>query len=209
MRTTMNRRIAAGVSAVAVSAVGFGLAGATTAGAAAADAAGAAHGAHAIPAAATPGTYEIFLNVGAGFFDAGQLYLNSDSSWSLQDYTDGGTWDTVGATLGMSDFNAGYVDDAAWGAKVSGTNLGSAASRERSSRPTSDRSPSTQSSSLRVFGRIPAPVGRRSPQPFDLRVAMRRSPGRTTPSSVDPRIRRCTARTTRGPCPGSATPERT
>ena len=128
MRTTTKHRIAAGVSAVAISAVGLGLAGATTAGAAPADATGGA-GAHAdaTPAAATPGTYEIFLNVGSGFTDDGQLYLNSDSSWSLQDFTDGGTWETVGATLGMSDFNAGYTEDSAWGAKVSGTNLGSAA----------------------------------------------------------------------------------
>lgn len=126
MSTTMKRRIAAGVSAVAISAVGFGLAGATTAGAAPADSTGAAHGAAATPAAATSGTYEIFLNTGSGFFDAGQLYLNSNSSWSMQDYTDGGTWATVGATLGMSDFSAGYENDAAWGVHVvSGTKLGS------------------------------------------------------------------------------------
>ena len=126
MGTTMKRRIAAGMSAAAISAVGLGLAGATTAGAVSADATGATGGAHATPAAATTGTYEIFFNTGSGFFDAGQLYLNSDSSWSLSDYADGGTWETVGPTLGMSDYNAGYANDGAWGAKVSGTNLGSA-----------------------------------------------------------------------------------
>ena len=51
--------------------------------------------------------------------------VNSDSSWSLSDYADGGTWETVGPTLGMSDYNAGYANDGTWGAKVSGTNLGS------------------------------------------------------------------------------------
>jgi hypothetical protein len=126
MRTTMKRRIAAGVSAFAISATGFALAGATTAEAAPADATGATQGTHAIPAAATPGTYEIYFNTGSGFFDAGQLYLNSNNSWSMSEYLDGGTWETVGATLGMSDYDAGYADDAAAGAKVSGTNLGSA-----------------------------------------------------------------------------------
>jgi hypothetical protein len=127
MRRTMMRRIAAGLSAAAISAAGFGLAGATTAEAAPTDSTGGgAAGAHAVPAAATPGTYEIFLNVGTGFSDAGQLFLNSDSSWSMSNFTDGGTWDTVGATLGMSDFKAGYTNDSAWAARVSGTNLGSA-----------------------------------------------------------------------------------
>ncbi len=126
MKAKTKYRIGAAVSAFAISAVGFGLAGATTAGASSADATGGATGTHATPAAATPGTYELFINAGSGFEDVGQLYLNSDTSWSLQNYSDGGTWDTVGAALGMSDYNAGYTDDAAWGAKVSGTNLGSA-----------------------------------------------------------------------------------
>ncbi len=127
MNAKMKYRIAAAISAGAISAVGFGLAGATTAGASSADVTARATGTHATPAAATPGTYELYINSGSGFADAGQLYLNSDTSWSLENYIDGGTWDTVGATLGMSDYNAGYTDDAAWGAKVSGTNLGSAA----------------------------------------------------------------------------------
>jgi hypothetical protein len=127
MKAKMKYRIAAAVSAGAISALGFGLAGATTAGASPGDATGGATGTHATPAAATPGTYELYVNEGSGFGDAGQLYLNSDTSWSLADFSDGGTWDTVGATLGMSDFDAAYTYDAAWGAKVSGTNLGSAA----------------------------------------------------------------------------------
>lgn len=128
MSTSVKRRIAAGVSTVTISMVGFGLAGATTAGATPGDATGAGSGAHAdaTPAAATPGTYEIFFNNGSGFFDAGQLYLNSNTSWSLSNYADGGTWETVGKTIGMSDYSAAYPDDGAWGAKVNGTNLGSA-----------------------------------------------------------------------------------
>ena len=129
MRTTTKRRIAVALSTAAISTVGLGLAAATTAAAAPADVTGAASGAHAhvTSAAATPGTYEAYFNSGSGFYDAGPLYLNADTSWSLADYTDGGTWYTVGKTLGMSDYNAGYTYAAALGAKVNGTNLGSAA----------------------------------------------------------------------------------
>jgi hypothetical protein len=128
MSATTKRRIAAGLSAAAISAVGFGLAGATAAGAAGANAAGGRTVTHATPAAATPGTYELFINFGTGFTDEGQLYLNSNASWSSQAFIDGGTWSTVGPTIGMSDFNAGDPHDASWGAKVSATSLGSAAS---------------------------------------------------------------------------------
>jgi hypothetical protein len=126
MIATRKRRIAAGVSAVVISALGFGLAGATAAGAAGTrSAAGSATGTHATPAAATVGTYELYVNSGSGFVDSGQLYLNSDASWSLQNYTNSGTWETVGPTLGMSDFGAGYTNGAAWAAQVfSSTQIG-------------------------------------------------------------------------------------
>ncbi len=126
MKAKTKYRVGAVLSAGVISAVGLGFAGATTAGASPGDAAAGGTGTHATPAAAMAGTYEIFLNSGSGFVDSGQLYLNSNSSWSMQDYTDGGTWETVGQTLGMSDFAAGYANDSAWGARVSGTKLGSA-----------------------------------------------------------------------------------
>jgi hypothetical protein len=44
----------------------------------------------------------------------------------MSNYTDGGMFHTAGATLGMSDYNAGYPNDGVLGARVSGTNLGSA-----------------------------------------------------------------------------------
>ncbi len=127
MRTITKYRIGTALSAAAISAVALGLAGTTASAAAPRDATGGSAGTHVTPAAAMVGTYEIFLNTGSGFADSGQLFLNSNSSWSLSNYTDGGTWDTVGKTLGMSDFDAGYPDDSAWGAKVSGGDLGSAA----------------------------------------------------------------------------------
>ena len=123
---TRKSRLGAALSAAAISVVGLGLAGVTPAGAASRDVTGGATGAHITPAAAEVGTYEIYINAGSGFFDAGQLYLNSNTSWSLENYSDGGTWDTVGKTLGMSDFDAGYTNGAAWAAKVSGPDLGSA-----------------------------------------------------------------------------------
>ena len=126
MKATMKYRIGAALAAAAVSAMGFGLAGATTAGAATANAASGATGSHARPATAMVGTYEIYANYGSGFVDDGQFYVNSNNSWSFQDFPDGGTWETVGATFGMSDFNGGYTDDAVFGAKVDGANLGSA-----------------------------------------------------------------------------------
>ncbi len=131
MKAKTKYRIAAVLSAAAVSTMGLGLAGATTAGAASADstAGGTGNGtaAHVRPAAAMVGTYELFFNSGSGFVDSGQLYLNSDTSWSMQDFTDGGSYWTVGQTLGMSDFNAGYPNGGALGVKVSGSNLGSPA----------------------------------------------------------------------------------
>src|ERR1700722_13711441 len=128
MNGTTKYRIGAALSACAISAAGFGLAGASPAGAASSDvtAGGASTHGSAAPAAAGTGTYELFINYGSGFGDEGQLYLNSDTSWSLQNFSDGGSWSTVGQTFGMSDFNAGYANGAAWGAKTSGTNLGSA-----------------------------------------------------------------------------------
>jgi hypothetical protein len=126
MKVNVKYRIGAALSAAAISAMGFGLAGATTAGAAPANAASGATGSHARPATAMVGTYEIYANYGSGFVDDGQLYLDSDNSWSFQDFPDGGTWETVGATFGMSDFNGGYTDGAVFGAKVDGANLGSA-----------------------------------------------------------------------------------
>jgi hypothetical protein len=130
MNGTTKYRIGAALSACAISAAGFGLAAASPAGAAPRDvtAGGAStHGAPApAPEAAATGIYELFINYGSGFGDEGQLYLNSNTSWSLQDFSDGGSWSTVGQTIGLSDFNAGYTNGAAWGAKTSGTNLGSA-----------------------------------------------------------------------------------
>ncbi len=127
MNATTKYRIGAAVSACAIAAAGLGLAGVSPAGAAPRDVTGGAGSHHALPAAAASGTYELYINYGSGFEDEGQLYLNSDTSWSLEDFSDGGTWATVGQTLGMSDFNAGYPDGAAWAAKTSGTSLGSAA----------------------------------------------------------------------------------
>ena len=81
------------MSAAAVSTMGLGLAGATTAGAAPADvtAGGTGTSAHATPAAAKAGTYELFFNTGSGFEDVGQLFLNSDTSWSMSAFSDGGS----------------------------------------------------------------------------------------------------------------------
>ena len=70
--------------------------GATTAAAVAADVTEGAPGTHATPAAVMAGTYELFLSFGSGFGGEGQLYLNSDTSWSLQRFSDGGSWATVG-----------------------------------------------------------------------------------------------------------------
>jgi hypothetical protein len=126
MKAKTKYRIGAALSAAAVSAMGFGLVGATTAGAAPGNAAGGATGSHARPATAMVGTYEIYANYGSGFVDDGQFYVNSNNSWSFQNYPDGGTWETVGATFGMSDYNGGYTNDAVFGAKVDGANLGSA-----------------------------------------------------------------------------------
>ena len=126
MIATTKSRLGGVLSAAAISVVGLGLAGVTPAGAAPGNAAGGATGSHARPATAMVGTYEIYANYGSGFVDDGQLYLNSDNSWSFQDFPDGGTWETVGATFGMSDFNGGYTDGAVFGAKVDGANLGSA-----------------------------------------------------------------------------------
>ncbi len=126
MKAKTKYRIGTALSAAAISAMGFGLVGATTAGAAPGNAAGSATGSHARPATAMVGTYEIFANPGSGFIDDGQLYLNSDHSWSFQEFPDGGTWETVGTTIGMSDFKAGYTDGGVFGAKVAGANLGSA-----------------------------------------------------------------------------------
>ncbi len=130
MNATTRRRIGAALSAAAITAVGLGLAGAITAGAASVGVPGVATDTHATPAAAMAGTYELYVSYDHGprFTDEGQLYLNSDSSWSLQNYSDGGTWSTVGQTLGMSDFDTGSPNGAVWGVKVSGTNLGSATS---------------------------------------------------------------------------------
>jgi hypothetical protein len=126
MNGTTKYRIGAALSACAISAAGFGLAGASPAGAAPRDVTAGGASTHGIAAAAATGTYELFINYGSGFGDYGQLYLNSDTSWSLQTFSDGGSWSTVGQTIGMSDFNAGYTNGAAWGAKTSGMNLGSA-----------------------------------------------------------------------------------
>jgi hypothetical protein len=128
VRATTKYRIGAAVSAFAIAAAGFGLAGVTTAGATPADSTGSAPSTHATPAAAAAmtGTYKLYFNLGSGFVYSGALYLNADTSWSLGNYSDGGSYHTMGQTLGMSDFTAGYTSGGAWGVKVSGKNLGSA-----------------------------------------------------------------------------------
>jgi hypothetical protein len=128
-------RIGAVLSAAAISTMALVVAGATTAGAAPLSAAaGTTTGSHAnaTPSAAMPGTYEVFFNYGSGWTDEGQLFLNSDTSWSLSNFMDTGTWETVGKTIGMSDDIPGsYPNGAAWAAKVKGTALGSASSPGR------------------------------------------------------------------------------
>ena len=118
MRSTMKYRTLTVLSALAVSVVGVGLAGATTASAAPKSAAG------------RPASGRVVANVAAGtyeFFErrrSGQLYLNSNSSWSMSEFEDSGTWSEVGSTLGMSDIAPSPLG-AAWATKVSGTKLGS------------------------------------------------------------------------------------
>ena len=126
MNANTKHRIGAALSVCAISAVGLGLTGISPAGATGRDIAAAGTGSHVTPDGASTGTYELYANFGAGFADEGQLYLNSDTSWSLEDFSDGGSWATVGQTIGMSDFAAGYTNGAAWGAKTAGTSLGSA-----------------------------------------------------------------------------------
>jgi hypothetical protein len=126
MQTTRKFRAAAVLAAVAISTVGLGVAGTATAGAAAPrDVAGHQKRTHLTSAAVTTGTYHVFIDSGGGFVDGGALYLNTDTSWTMSNYTDGGSWAVVGKTLGLSDFNgAGLPHGAAWAVKVSGTKLG-------------------------------------------------------------------------------------
>jgi hypothetical protein len=119
MRSTMKYRTVAALSALAVSVVGMGLAGAPAAGAASKSAAGRPTSGRVV-ASVTAGTYDFFSNGEA----LGQLYLNSNSSWSMSEFEDSGTWSEVGSTLGMSDIAPSPLG-AAWAAKVSGTKLGS------------------------------------------------------------------------------------
>jgi hypothetical protein len=42
------------------------------------------------------GTYELFVNFETGFVDSGQLFLNADTSWSLGNFIDGGSYHSIG-----------------------------------------------------------------------------------------------------------------
>jgi hypothetical protein len=119
MRSTMKYRTLIVLSALVVSVVGVGLAGATTASAAPKSAAGRPASGRVVANVAS-GTYNFYSNGEA----LGQLYLNSNSSWSMSEFEDSGTWSEVGSTLGMSDTAPAGLG-AAWAAKVSGTKLGS------------------------------------------------------------------------------------
>jgi hypothetical protein len=58
---------------------------------------------HAILNSTPVGTYELYENHGSGFAHDGQLFLFADHSFDMSNFSDVGTWNTFGKTVGLAD----------------------------------------------------------------------------------------------------------